>query len=608
MFSAFALLMILSPKHLPRLAAIVGLFTNYGLRDFAKRQGLLGLEGAGLADGAGDAPGDIQAKAKAFRERLVELGPAYIKLGQVLSTRPDLLPGPYIKELEHLQDDVPPMDFEQVEKTVEAELHARISKLFESFEPEPLGSASLGQVHAAILRDGRSVVVKVQRPNMREQLAEEIEFFRELAGFLAEHTAAGSRIDLVGVVQQLERALVDELDYRTEARNMALFRKALATFPHILIPRVIDAYTTHKVLTSERIKGVKIDSIPPIARIEYDFSDLAEEFAKAYLQQITDSGHFHADPHPGNVFVVLPGRENPRTPGEFAVDDRRQVVRPGATALVESENEARAAAVDVALPDDPKLALIDFGMTAHLTGTMRDHVVRLLLAMAENNGDAAAQALIEMGEHQDDFDRAAYVREVSALVAQHANQTVQDTPAGVILYEMITIAFKAGLKLPAELTLLAKALFNLDAVTRSLDPNFNPTESIREYTSEIANKRAKRDLSPSRLFQMAAETSDLLRALPHRLDLITQKLVSDDFAVRVDTPQLGSLLLGLEKVANRIFTGLVLGGLLVASGLLMAYQRRLGIIGFLIAGIVGLWMVGTILISDRRSRKRKGKT
>jgi len=607
MFSAFAYRMILSPKHLPRLAAIVGLFTNYGLRDFAKRQGLLGLEGSGLADSGGEAQGDIHAKAKAFRERLVELGPAYIKLGQVLSTRPDLLPLPYIKELEHLQDDVPPMDFEQVEKTIEEELHARISKLFESFEQEPLGSASLGQVHAALLRDGRSVVVKVQRPNMREQLAEEIEFFRELASFLAEHTAAGSRIDLVGVVQQLERALVDELDYRTEARNMATFRKVLATFPHILIPRVIDAYTTHKVLTSERIKGVKIDSIPPITRIEYEFGGLAEEFAKAYLKQITDGGHFHADPHPGNVFVVLPGRDNPRTPGELLIDDRRQVVRPGATALVESENEARAAAIDVALPDDPKVALIDFGMTAHLTGTMRDHVVRLLLAMAENNGDAAAGALIEMGEARDDFDRVAYIREVSALIAQHADQTVEDTPAGVMLYEMITIAFRTGLKLPAELTLLAKALFNLDAVTRSLDPNFNPTEAIREYTSEIANKRAKRDLSPSRLFQLAAETSDLVRALPHRLDVFTQKLVGDDFAVRVDTPQLGSLLLGLEKVANRIFTGLVLGGLLVASGLLMAYQRNLAMIGFLIAGVIGLWMVGTILIQDRRSRKRKGK-
>ena len=598
--------MILSPKHLPRLAAIVGLFTNYGLRDFAKRQGLLGLEG--VTDSGGEGPGDIKTKAKAFRERLVELGPAYIKLGQVLSTRPDLLPVPYIKELEHLQDDVPPMDFEQVEKTIEEELGARIGKLFESFEEKPLGSASLGQVHAALLRDGRSVVVKVQRPSMREQLSEEIEFFRELASFLSEHTAAGSRIDLVGVVQQLERALADELDYRTEARNMATFRKVLATFPHILIPRVIDAYTTHKVLTSERIKGVKIDSIPPITRIEYEFGQLAEEFAKAYLHQITDSGHFHADPHPGNVFVVLPGRDNPRTPGELVIDDRRRVVRPGATALVESENEARAAAVDVALPDDPKVGLIDFGMTAHLTGTARDHVVRLLLAMAENNGDAAAQTLIEMGEVRDDFDRPGYIRDVSALIAQHADQTVEDTPAGVMLYEMITIAFRKGLKLPAELTLLAKALFNLDAVTRSLDPNFNPTECIREYTSEIANKRAKRDMSPSRLFQLAAETSDLVRALPHRLDVFTQKLVADDFAVRVDTPQLGSLLLGLEKVANRIFTGLVLGGLLVASGLLMAYQRSLGILGFLIAAAIGLWMVARILISDRGSRKRNGKT
>jgi len=607
MFSAFAYRMILSPKHLPRLAAIVGLFTNYGLRDFARRQGLLALEGTGVADAGGEAPGDIKAKAKAFRERLIELGPAYIKLGQVLSTRPDLLPGPYIKELEHLQDDVPPMDFEQVEKTIEEELHARISKLFESFEQEPLGSASLGQVHAALLRDGRSVVVKVQRPNMREQLAEEIEFFRELASFLAEHTAAGSRIDLVGVVQQLERALVDELDYRTEARNMATFRKSLATFPHILIPRVIDAYTTHKVLTSERIKGVKIDSIPPITRIEYEFGGLAEEFAKAYLHQITDAGHFHADPHPGNVFVVLPGRENPRTPAELAVDDRRQIVRPGATALVESENEARAAAVDVALPDDPKVGLIDFGMTAHLTGTMRDHVCGCCWQWPRTTATRGG-GLIEVGEAREDFDRPTYIREVSGLIAQHANQTVEDTPAGVMLYEMITIAFRTGLKLPAELTLLAKALFNLDAVTRSLDPNFNPTQAIRDYTSEIANKRAKRDMSPSRLFQLAAETSDLVRALPHRLDVFTQKLIADDFAVRVDTPQLGSLLLGLEKVANRIFTGLVLGGLLVASGLLMQYQRNLGMIGFLIAGIIGLWMIATIFIQDRRSRKRKGKS
>ena len=383
----------------------------------------------------------------------MELGPAYIKLGQVLSTRPDLLPKPYIEELVHLQDDVPPMSFDDVEKTIEEELHSRISKLFESFEAEPLGSASLGQVHAAVLRDGRDVVVKVQRPNLREQLSEDLEYFRELATFLTEHTSAGSRVDLVGVVQQVERALADELDYRTEARNAAQFRQALATFPHILIPRVIDAYTTHRVLTTERIRGVKIGDIPAISRIEYDFGILAEEFSHAYLQQITDSGHFHADPHPGNVFVVLPGRDNPRTPAEAVADDRRETVRPGATALAQSENEARAAAIEAAPRDDPKLALIDFGMTAHLTTAMRDHVIRLLMAMAENNGDAAAETLVEIGQAPEEFDRRAYVRDVSALIAKHANQTVEETPAGVVLYEMITMAFRAGLKLPAELTL-----------------------------------------------------------------------------------------------------------------------------------------------------------
>src|SRR5437762_520593 len=213
-----------------------------------------------------------------------------------------------------------------------------------------------------------------------------------------------------------------------------------------------------------------------------------------------------------------------------------------------------------------------------------------------------------MGEASEEFDRRGYVRDISALIAKHADQTVEETPAGVVLYEMITIAFRSGLKLPAELTLLAKALFNLDAVSRALDPTFNPTESIREYTAEIANKRAQRDLSPRRLFQMAAETSDLIRALPHRIDVITQKLVANDFAVRVEAPQLGSLLLGLEKVANRIFTGLVLGGVLVASGYMMQFQRSLATFGFLIAGVVGLWMVFAILVQDRRSRKRKGKT
>lgn len=606
MLSAPRASMILSPKHLPRLAATIGLFTRYGLRDFAKQQGLLDIKGAQGQDGDGESDSSDD-KAKAFRERLVELGPAYIKLGQVLSTRPDLLPLNYIKELEHLQDGVPEMPFEIVEQTIEEELHARTSKLFASFDDKPLGSASLGQVHGAEMRDGRSVVVKVQRPGLKEQLADDIEYFRELAKFLSAHTDAGAKIDLVGVVQQVEKALVDELDYRTEAKNAALFRKDLVEFTHLLLPRAIDAYTTHKVLTIERIRGIKVDAIPAISRIDYDFSILAEEFAKAYLHQICVTGHFHADPHPGNIFVVLPGRENPLTPAETVAMNRRETEREAVTPLTKLEKEAQAENTIAPPKEDPKLAIIDFGMTAHISDKMKDKVIRLLLSMADKNGDAAAETLIEMGEATEDFNRSAFIRDAAALIAANTDQTIGDTSAGLVLYNLITIAFRQGLKLPAELTLLAKALFNLDAITRSLDPNFNPTQAIREYTSEIATKRARRDLSPQRLFQIATETVDLVRALPHRIDIMTQKMASDDFAVRVDVPALGPVMKGMEKIANRIFTGLVLGGLLVASGMLLQFQRQLGTIGFVVAAAIGLYMILTILITDRKTNKRDKK-
>ena len=593
--------MILAPRFLPRLASTVGLLTRYGLLDFARGQNMLTLQGAALDQDAHPVENeDGSQTAKAFKDRLVELGPAYIKLGQVLSTRPDLLPPTYVSELEHLQDSVPPMLYEEVEQCVEAELGARISKLFDSFEEKPLGSASLGQVHAAKLRGGRDVVVKVQRPHLRETLSEDIDFFRELATFLTQHTSAGDKVDIIGVVQQVERALVDELDYRTEARNAASFRRALTGFPHILIPRVVDAYTTHRVLTTQRVRGVKISEIPPITRIEYDFEPLAEEFARAYLHQITGIGHFHADPHPGNIFIVLPGRENPLTPGEAAALDRRSEERKSATPLMRTEASAMREATELADPAEPKLAMIDFGMTAHLTESMRNAVIRLLLAMAENRGDAAAEVLIEIGEHGDSFDRTAYMRDVASLVARHANESVGDTPAGLVLYEMIGIGYREGLKLPAELTLLAKALFNLDAVTRALDPAFNPSETIRNYATNIANDRARRDLSPRRLFQMATDTSDLINALPRRIDTITERMARNDFAVRVDTPQLGSLLKGMEKIANRIFTGLVLAGLLIAGSSLLQYWRRLGVVCIAIAAGLGLWMIGAMLINDRK--------
>ena len=594
--------MLLAPRYIPRLAALVGLFTRYGLSDFAKQQGLIALSPDDAEPGPLDA--EIAERARAFRKRLVDLGPAYIKLGQVLSTRPDLLPEPFVRELDRLQDDVGPIPFDDVERTLQEEFGARISKLFASFDEEPIGTASLGQVHAATLRDGRDVVVKIQRPNIREALIDDVAFFREVAAFLTSHTEAGRKIDMVGVIQQLERALSDELDYRIEARNAANFRRALAEFPRLLVPRVIEGYTSQRVLTMERIRGIKIDAVPHIARVEYDFSKVADEFAKAYLKQIAIDGHFHADPHPGNVFVVMPGRDNPRTPAEVAATNRRGTQREAVTPLSKLEQTAQVEAVTapvIEMPgeDEPKLALIDFGMTAHLAGPVRDRIVSLLLDLADNRGHGVAETMIEMGVTLEDFDRQSYIREIANLVAQNYDLSIGEVKLGRVLYEVINISYTQGLRLPAELTLLAKALFNLDAISAALDPTYSPIEAIREYGTRIANERAKEDMSWRRLFRTASQTTDLVSALPHRLDQFTAKLAANELSMSVDSPQLGALTRSLQKVANRIFTGLVLTGLLIASGMLMPYWRGLGTAGFIIAGVIGLLMVINILIVDR---------
>ena len=593
--------MILAPKYLPKLAATIGLFTRYGLADFARQQGLKGIAPEADEHVADEAPSN--EKAIAFRKRLVELGPAYIKLGQVLSTRPDLLPEAYIRELEQLQDDVPPMPIDDVRAIIEEELRARISKLFAEFDEEPLGTASLGQVHAASLRDGRSVVVKVQRPNIREQLADDIEYFREFAAFLTEHTEAGQRIDMVGVVQQLERALADELDYRIEARNAMSFRRSMAEFPRILIPRVIEGYTTHRVLTTERIRGVKIDEISPLTRIEREFHPVAEELTRAYLKQICIDGHFHADPHPGNVFVVLAETENPQTPSEVKANERRAAKRTVTTPLARMEQQAQEEAAPEPPDVDVRLSLIDFGMTARLSAALRDQIVRLLMDLGDNRGDDAAATLIEVGEELPGFDRAKYARDIAALLARNYDLAIGEVQAGSVLYELINISYQRGLRLPAELTLLAKALFNLDAVSRALDPTYSPIGTIREYGQQIASDKAQRELNPRKLLQLAIQGGDFITALPHRLDLITRRLSEGEFETRIDVPQLTVLLNGLQKVANRIFSGLVLAAIIIASAMLIDSRRTLGTLGFILAGAVSAWMVLSIWWGDRRKRE-----
>jgi predicted unusual protein kinase regulating ubiquinone biosynthesis (AarF/ABC1/UbiB family) len=599
--------MILAPKYLGRVAATAGLFTRYGLSEFARDQGLDVLPKENDGDGASSTAN--AETAKAFRERLVELGPAYIKLGQMLSSRRDLLPEVYITELEKLQDDVEPTPFGELAPIIEEELGGRISKLFESFDEDPLGSASLGQAHAATLRGGREVVVKVQRPNIREKLAADIEFFREFASFMTDHTSAGRRVDFVGIIRQLERALADELDYRVEARNAAHFRRSLAQFPRLLVPRVIDGYSTERVLTTERVRGVKIDAVSPVTRTELDLHPIADELMRAYLKQITIEGHFHADPHPGNVFILLPDSVNPPTPSEIATygdpeatgDPRlpqpeSPITRAEKNAVIEAPVETEEISV--------RLSLIDFGMTARLTPTLREACVRVLLGLSDDRGEEVAETLIQIGEVLPEFDRVQFVSEISEVVSRSYRLDAGDLDAGRVLFDAINASYRRGLRLPAELTLLAKALANLGDVSRTLDPTFRPLDTVRDYLTEIATMRARHHLNPRQLYKIINQSVEFASALPHRLDVITKRLADNDLEARVDLPQVGVLLEGLQKVANRVFTGLVLASIIVASAMLLPERRMLGSWGFVIAAGLALYMVISILWSDRHPARR----
>jgi len=280
------------------------------------------------------------------------------------------------------------------------------------------------------------------------------------------------------------------------------------------------------------------------------------------------------------------------------------VQRPAVTPLSRIENEAQRTAAPQPPDVDVKLALIDFGMTARLSSTLRTQIVRLLMDLADNRGDDAGDVMIEIGTQLPAFDRDAYLREIASLMARNYDLTIGELDAGKVLFELINISFQRGLRLPAELTLLAKTLFNLDAVTKAIDASYSPIPTIREFGNQIAADRARRELNPRRLYQLATEGNDLLMALPHRLDLITARMAANEFETRVDVPQLTLMMQALQKVANRVFSGLVLAGLLVASAMLLPYQRSLGTLGFLLAGVIGVWMVLAILWSDRTKDRK----
>src|ERR1041384_5173590 len=433
----------LKPQHLRRYKEIARLLYRYANRDMVEQFGL--AEALAEEDGP---VADTSPQPAELANDLEAMGPTFVKLGQVLSTRPDLLPDAYLKALARLQDKVQPFPYEDVEKIVHAELGVRISKAFLEFDPIPIAAASLAQVHRARLRNWREVVVKVQRPDVRKQISEDMEVVDEIVSFLDQYTQFGKRYQLLKIFEEFRRTLLQELDYQREATNLVNLRANLTEFSGLLIPKPIDDYTTRTILTMDYVRGTKITELSRVIRTEIDGRALAHELFRAYLKQVLVDGLFHADPHPGNVLLT----------------------------------------------DDGRIALLDLGMVGHTSMGMQETLLKLILALSEGNGEEAADLVIRASEKKDDFNAGEFRRRISQLVAQRKDQGLEQMKVGLSLLDVGRAARDNGLFVPSELTLLGKTLLQLDEVGRTLDPEFDPNASIKRNVGELMSQRMRKDL------------------------------------------------------------------------------------------------------------------
>ena len=502
------------PAKLSRYAAVATLFLKHR---------------SGLTSGDGDAQ-----DAESLTRDLEALGPTFIKLGQMLSTRGDLLPPTYTTALARLQDNVAPFSFADVERIVESELCVRLSKAFGEFESEPLAAASLGQVHRAALRDGLFVAVKVQRPGVDEQVPKDLAVLTEIAGMVDKHNGAGAQFAFEEMIEEFKRAVVAELDYRNEAANLRTLGSQLAHFDAIIVPQPVADYSTSRVLTMNYVSGTKVTALSPLTKLDIDGERLGRELLRAYLHQIIVEGFFHADPHPGNVFLT----------------------------------------------DDRRIALIDLGMVGHLSSRMQDRLLELLMAAADGRGDEVTTVLIEIGERLDSFDEPGLRRNVGDLVAKYRYAVLSDVQVGRVLLEASEMAGRHGLRAPSELTMLGKTLLNLDETARALAPRLDVNATIREEAVSLVRQRMIRSVSPGNLLSTMMEAKHFAEQLPGRVNRVIDSLSRNELKLKVEMIDEGAVMDGLQKVANRITLGLVLAALIIAAAVIMQVPTNFRLFGY----------------------------
>ena len=545
---------MLKPRNLTRLRQVATVFIRNGFEDVLQSFDLLSW--MGFRRRRVKKPAErLQSRAENFRLTLEELGTTYIKLGQLLSTRPDLLPPVFVEELIRLQDRVEPVPFDGVRAVLEQELSRPLDDLFARFDPEPVAAASIAQVYRARLQPGVSdldgeVAVKVVKPGVPELVRSDMEILREVAERLSRSTLA-RRYDFEGLSSQLDTTLKAELDLRQEASNARRIRASMKDFARLRIPLVVDELTRERVLVLEYVDGTKLSAI------EGARPEVADELWRAYLKQILMDGAFQCDPHPGNFLIDREGR----------------------------------------------LALLDYGMIAFVSRENQLRLMALLITLVERDGDRTARACIEMGIVGKDFREARFRAEVGHLVARHSGMTLKDLPFGLIVRDLLVLSVRNDIQVPPEMVLLGKTLLNLEPICRKLDPDMDPVSTMKDVAMRLLEEQIRRDISTERLMSLALEVRSFLYDVPLSLRRVLTQLANNELRVGIEIEKAEQMQVAVRDVANRITLGVITAALIMGSALLVRVGAGhtifdlpiIAFLGFLMAAGLGIFVVVQIL-------------
>jgi ubiquinone biosynthesis protein len=532
-------------RDLPRYRQILATLIKYGYRDVVAALHLEGLvrpfERATLGE-------EVPPQDRARRLRMVceDLGPTFVKLGQLLSTRQDLLPEAYTTALAALRDDVRPFPFEEAEAILVEEYGRPVGEVFAAVDPVPLASASISQVHRATLPDGRRVALKIRRPGIEKVVQADLDILRNLSQLAERRLPALAQYHPVSIAQEFERTLKRELDLNLERRTMERCRAQLAHEPIAHVPAVFPGYSTGRVLCMELIEGVGVDDLDGLRRIGVDPAQVAINGARILLRQIFTFGFFHADPHPGNL-RVLPG--------------------------------------GVIVP-------LDYGMFGQLDARTRERIADLLLGLLAQETDRVLRALDGLEVRGDNVDPAALRRDVGGLVAAYSDLTLDNIDLGRLLGELIALIRTHHLRIPPDLVLLIRSLVTIEGVGRSLDPHFDIAAQLQPFIRELTLRR----YNPLRLLgQFARTAEDVQRVatlLPDVLGHSLESIKRGELTVRFDLQHFESLVRHLTRASNTLAVGILIAGLVVASALVLRVgPNSLAYGGFAVAFVLLLWLI-----------------